>query len=203
MRVEKDPVTRRITCWHFFVFLIGALLTGATWLPVPSKVVAEDAWHREMAIHWSPFFYQASVNNYDIPTNFNFDGNWNGYDNWENAEWYINHFQTYVYYTVQESVNHYFLTYLVFHPRDTKFWSHENDLEGVRVVIDKDGSTYGRFWLMETFEHGNLHFTTNPTFINGSHPAVWIEAKGHGIWPWNNGVFPDGCGGDVPVAVEI
>lgn len=58
---------------------------------------AEDPWQRELAIHWSPFFYQASEDNYDIPTNFDFDGDWNGFNNWENAYWYRNNFQARIY----------------------------------------------------------------------------------------------------------
>jgi hypothetical protein len=161
-----------------------------------TRTSAEDAAQRDIAIHWSPFFYQASQNNYDIPTNFDFDGNWDGNDNWDNAYIYRNSFRTRVYYTYQESSSNIYLTYLVFHPRDYKsIGGHENDLEGARVRVEKDGSQYGVFRDFLTFAHGTFHVTYAPEWINGTHPAAYIEAKGHGIYYWNNGVFPDSCGG--------
>jgi len=74
----------------------------------------------DMAAHWSPFIYQSTINNYDLITNFDFDGNWNGKDNWENAglTQYYENFHAYVYYSIIESENHYFITYMFFHPRD-------------------------------------------------------------------------------------
>lgn len=163
----------------------------------PNTVLdAEDSWQRDIAIYWSPFIYQGTHNNYDIPTNWDFDGNMSGEDNWEQAFTYINQFRAYVYYTFQESDSHYFLTYLFFHPRDTKQLApHENDWEGARVTVAKDGSAWGAFEKLETFSHGGFHQTTAPTWVNIQHPAVWVEARGHGVEVFNDGIFPNDCGG--------
>lgn len=174
--------------------IVCALVALVPWEGL--RVHAEDSRQRDLAIHWSPFIYQASHNNYDIPTNWDFDGNWLGEDNWEQAFSYINQFQTYVYYTFQETDTHIFIVYLFFHPRDTKMIGpHENDWEGARVSVTKDGSAYGQLYRLETFHHGNLSETTAPEIINGSHPAVWVEARAHGVYVSNTVGFPSDCGG--------
>jgi hypothetical protein len=163
--------------------------------PKGASVAREDSWHRELAINWSPFIYHGTHNNYDIPTKWDFDGNMWGHDNWEQAFSYINSFQAYIYYAFQESDSHYFLTYLFFHPRDTKtFGPHENDWEGARITVEKDGSYWGAFRKMETMSHSGLHTTTAPQWAN-NRPVVWVEAKGHGAEVFNDGIFPDDCGG--------
>jgi hypothetical protein len=155
--------------------------------------------HRQIAIHWSPFFYQATKDNYDIPTNFDFDNDFNGLNNWENAYWYVNNFRVYVYYAYQEIDDSIYLTYMVFHPRDTKeFFGHENDMEGVRVRVWKNLSSFGSFASLETFAHWDFHMSLAPEWV-GTHPVVYIESEGHGIYPSNNGlfgsIFPSSCGG--------
>jgi len=149
----------------------------------------------QIAAHWSPFIYQGTINNYDLITNFNFDGNWNGYDNWENAgkNQYYTNFHAYVYYTIIESDSHYFITYMFFHPRDTGNpwglglygWAHENDSEGCRVVIEKDGSNWGRIQNIETIAHESYYIYNNPSLINSSHPAVYVCERKHAVYGTN------------------
>lgn len=181
-------ITHHLRVLALTLVLFCSLNGGAT---------AEDAAQRNVAIHWSPFLYQASVNNYDIPTGFDFDYDWDGYNNWFNSTFFVNQFVAKVYYSYQESTDYIFLNYLVYHPRDFKaLFGHEHDLEGVQVIVAKDlGVPNGRFVAIVTFAHGSFYVSYYPQFINGSHPAVYIEAKGHGIYPYNNGIFPAGCGG--------
>lgn len=149
---------------------------------------AESTRHRDLAIHWSPFIYQAFENIYDVPTRFDFDDDWDGLTTplpvpgQERVE---------IYYHVQESADYVWLTYSVYHPRDTKFYDggapfgfagdHQNDLEGIRVTVEKNGTVFGQISLLETLQHTTIESTTTPELVNGSHPAVYIEARGHGI----------------------
>src|SRR5436190_2236526 len=77
---------------------------------------------REIAGHFAPLFYQALGDNRraDYITNFDFDGDWRGDNNWINSD--DRHFplKAYVYYSVAETRTHYFIYYAVFHTRDYK-----------------------------------------------------------------------------------
>jgi len=144
--------------------------------------------YRELAEHWSPFIYQATSGRYDYITRFDFDGNWIGHDNWENYECYP--LPAYVYYSVIESTNYYFITYLFFHPRDEgnpmcDCSHHENDSEGCRVTIRKDGSYWGSFYFLETIAHHDIHSYPQVELVNGSHPAVYVKQKKHSVYGQN------------------
>jgi len=152
--------------------------------------------YRELAEHWSPVIYQATSGRYDYITRFDFDGNWVGHDNWENYECYP--LPAYVYYSVIESTNYYFITYLFFHPRDEgnpicDCSHHENDSEGCRVTIRKDGSYWGRFYLLETIAHHDIHYYTQVEFINESHPAVYVKERKHAVYGTNHARQPQDC----------
>lgn len=175
---------------------------------------------------WAPTWYQdTDSSNYkaDYITSFTFDGDWRGNNNWNNLPYYA--VPAYVYYAVIETTTHYFLVYADFHPRDWSescafFNCHENDMEGVMVVVKKDGSTYGAFHAMFTVAHTNFYsykdyqsslsnaVTDGREAIDGDvqfqgshHPYVYVEAKGHGVYGakrWET----NGCpGGDCVVYV--
>jgi hypothetical protein len=127
----------------------------------------------EIAAHFAPVIHQGLDGNprFDYITNFNFDGDWRGDNNWTNAENPLYPLRAYVYYSVIETDTHYFIHYAAFHPRDYKgglfqSWllaeamrqakerlknlpegaedlalSHENDLEGCLVVAEKRGQS--------------------------------------------------------------
>jgi hypothetical protein len=77
---------------------------------------------RNVAATFAPIFYQAIGSNprSDYLTNFNFDGDWRGDNNWENADQKKFPLKAYVYYSVSETATHFFIHYAVFHPRDYK-----------------------------------------------------------------------------------
>ena len=123
-----------------------------------------------------------------------------------------------------ETSTHWFIFYNTYHPRDwdNVFFGtcgpfsdcHENDTENIFVMIQKDGSTYGRFRLMETEAHTTFYqyalandgvsngtgpdaddldndaergftlFTDTSVGVNDPRPAIYIESKGHGICDW-------------------
>lgn len=84
--------------------------------------VSREARHREVASLYAPLFYQALGEHprYDYITNFDFDGDWRGDNNWKNAGDRRFPLEAWVYYDVRETPSHYFLFYAVFHPRDYK-----------------------------------------------------------------------------------
>jgi Zn-dependent protease with chaperone function len=85
----------------------------------PDSLPARD---REVAALYAPLFYQALGNQprYDYITNFDFDGDWRGDNNWENAAQTRYPLRAWIYYSVRYTRTHYFLHYAAFHPRDYK-----------------------------------------------------------------------------------
>lgn len=82
----------------------------------------ESSVDREISVRFAPIFYQALGESprSDYITNFDFDGDWRGDNNWENVDNKKFPLLAYVYYSVSETATHYFLHYAVFHPRDYK-----------------------------------------------------------------------------------
>jgi hypothetical protein len=77
---------------------------------------------RLIAAQFAPVVYQALGENprADYITNFDFDGDWRGDNNWLNLDNRQFALRGYVYYSVSETVTHYFVHYAFFHPRDYK-----------------------------------------------------------------------------------
>jgi len=77
---------------------------------------------REVAQAFAPIFVQglADPQRLDYITNFDFDGDWRGDNNWENASNTKYPLLAYVYFSVTETRTHVFIHYAAFHPRDTK-----------------------------------------------------------------------------------
>jgi hypothetical protein len=185
---------------------------------------AEPAFYRSLAYRWAPIIVQdtASKWNADFIGRMDYDGDWRSNNNWDNLP--EAGIAPYVYYDVVETATHWFLHYHTFHPRD---WDniffgtcapgsdcHENDTENLMVMVQKDGSTYGRFRLLETRAHNDFYqyalagdgvgngsgpdaedldndaergftlFTDTSVGVNDPRPAVYVESKGHGICDW-------------------
>src|ERR1700704_2889032 len=94
--------------------------------PSPQTASSEragDSDHgREVAARFAPVFYQALGDKprSDYITNFDFDGDWVGDNNWEHLDDKEFPLRAYIYYSVSETRTHYFIHYAVFHPRDYK-----------------------------------------------------------------------------------
>ncbi|WP_201850327.1 hypothetical protein [Myceligenerans indicum] len=139
----------------------------------------------------------------DYITRVDFDGDWNGTNNWDNAG--SGSLDAYAYWSSVETSTHWFLTYMFFHPRDwtDSFFDteHENDAEGVLLAVEKDGSAYGTLRAAVTVAHtdfysyvpagstwsdggedidGTLPMETSP-YDGAAHPVTAQEAKGHGL----------------------
>ncbi|HVJ14235.1 MAG TPA: hypothetical protein VM686_02295 [Polyangiaceae bacterium] len=161
---------------------------------------AQRAVQEDLARHWAPTFYHDTDDSYyvgDYITNFDFDGDYKGRNNWENLD-HRRSVPAYVYFAVSETDTHYFLNYSVFHPRDWHEWlepdMHENDFEGVSLVLRKDGA-YGVPVAMETLAHNDFWQYGGDGIEPGTQdlegpiprdrdgrPRVFVEAKGHGIY---------------------
>ncbi|MCC6588414.1 MAG: hypothetical protein IT168_17100 [Bryobacterales bacterium] len=166
----------------------------------PAETRKPDA-YRRLAEHWAPFLAQETwwQPKADIPARFDFDGDWQGDNNWEDME--IGSSQAYVHYAAIETLTHWFLIYNVFHPRDYSDkciagTCHENDNEGLILTVRKDGSEFGKLEVMETLAHNNVYSYVNDSRIRGgvhnvegriefyqdSHPIIFVESGGHGIY---------------------
>ena len=181
-----------------------SLLTLTLLLGGASLAAGEDASRRRLAEHWAPVVFQESRSTVlDFITSFDYDGDWKGDNNWRNA--YLFDLPGRAYYSVIESTNHFFITYAFYHARDytarpyegfAPKTEHENDMEGMTLTIEKDGSQFGKVVLLETLAHdifykydnrdnrkvsnGTLKLDGSISFVDGR-PAVYIEAEGHGV----------------------
>ncbi|WP_054954881.1 hypothetical protein [Paenibacillus dakarensis] len=153
------------------VVLLAALVISFS--PMVHRANATPT-YADLAAHWAPTIYQDVNETYgvraDFMTKFNYDGDWRGDNNWENL--YNYPILPSVYYSVRETLTHYFIEYDFYYPRDDgpiNLERHEHDLEGSIFVIRKDGSTYGSLQLMETQAHNHWYQYSNDSSItNGS-----------------------------------
>ncbi|GIG61099.1 hypothetical protein Lfu02_54710 [Longispora fulva] len=195
--------------------LLPVLLLAATLAaPAPAAAQVSDL---ALAQRWAPVHYQdtdSSDYDADYLSAVNYDGNWNGLDNWENEP--TSPLLGTVSYSVVETSTHWFIVYAFYHPRD---WcdnvfceSHENDMEGLLLAIRRDGSTYGKLEGMVTVAHSDFYsftpagspYTNGRESIDGpvlmqsyggqSRPTTRQEAKGHGLKAWDGAAFPGGDG---------
>ncbi|HEX6622223.1 MAG TPA: hypothetical protein VF064_00830 [Pyrinomonadaceae bacterium] len=222
----------------FFGF---ALLLSSSAAPAPSsaqvnggtaKAAAESrARDREIAARFAPVFFQALGDRRrgNFITNFDFDGDWRGDNNWSHAEVQAHRLRAFVYYAVSETPTHFLVHYAVFHPRDYKGGSlrgallsqaikegvrrggkfdptglsesavlaHENDMEGCLVVAAKGGGgdlAGAAVVFVETLAHdrfmkyvpaGSPRAGFQTVRVDGQRPALYVEAKGHGVYAYD------------------
>jgi hypothetical protein len=172
---EKEEEASNKIKFTFCIILIICL--SSSFLVVPIPVAKADSldlftWDHsfteaDLALYWAPVWYQDTHSSHDPEldyiTNFNYDGNWKGNDNWGNL--YSYDLKAYIYFSVVETASHWFIGYYDFHPRDWSAYGisadmHENDMEGVLLVIEKTGG-YGSLLLMETEAHNQLYQYSN------------------------------------------
>lgn len=202
----------RITGRSLVVAVLTAALTAAG-LAVPTAAGAAVT-RAQLALRWAPIHYQdvdatgshALSGKSDYITKVDFDGDLNGRNNWDRTGQAGVSLAAHAYYSVVETSTHWYLTYLFFHPRD---WTdhpffeteHENDGEGVLLVVERDGSDYGVLRAAVTVAHADF-FSYTPsgsTWSSGresvdgtlqlqssphdgfQHPVTAQEAKGHGL----------------------
>ena len=208
--------------WNAAIRIGKLVATGLCILFLACLSNAQSNGYKEIAAKYAPVFKQALGEHPrgDYPTNFDFDGDWNGTNNWRNAEDPKFKLRGYTYYSVTETVSHYYIAYAVFHARDYKggtrkgviysdiLWlgakvlsrggrpsgkleeaaiAHENDMEGVLVVVDKASQ---RVAFLETLHHNRFsRYVPDDSRIaadgifhtSDGHVELYIEPRGHGI----------------------
>lgn len=101
----------------------------------------------EVARRYAPVYYQRLAGGdfsprFDYITNFDFDGDWAGNNNWEHAADSRFPMRGYVYYAVVETETHYFVTYATYHARD---WSAMQPLVGSVLDRIQQSEKYGKY----------------------------------------------------------
>jgi hypothetical protein len=99
-------------CAGVVIGLVALLLSR----PVATGAQTSEWWEdrdREIASRFAPVFHQGMVGSgrFDYITNFDFDDDWVGDNNWANAELGQYPLKAYVYYAVSETPTHYFIHY--------------------------------------------------------------------------------------------
>ncbi len=184
---------------------LGAVLVAVLGLCMQGSVEAEGL--LALAERFAPVLRQDTASTEDYITRFDFDGNWAGDDNWDNHPKFPQ--TAWVYWAGIETGTHVFLTYAFFHPRDwtvvnNPILSHENDLEGALVVLEK-GEAGPQLVAIETVSHFDfLRYQVEGGYPvvkgdgtlrrEGERPVLFIEAKGHGVSAWDGSEFPGGDG---------
>lgn len=97
----------------------------------------------------------------DALTNFTYDNDWAGGNNWDNVFSYPE--RSHVYASITETADFYFVYYSFFHARDYSpsvpfgIDNHENDQESMMIVVDKAYTSatwpYGTPVIVETHDH--------------------------------------------------
>ncbi|MGH7152064.1 MAG: hypothetical protein ACREIU_15270, partial [Planctomycetota bacterium] len=165
--------------------------------------------HLEVATRFAPIVLQETHprrGREDLPSNFDFDGDLVGRDNWEDFDRF--RLVPTVYYALLGTETHLFLTYHLFHARD---WSpfplglqdtHENDGENLQVVVEKASGLpvllytqahfRGRAYANDRarFGDGEERIRGGVLLLDGegtpepggTQVAVFVESQGHGIY---------------------
>ena len=173
-----------------------------------------DVSYLDLAFHHAPVHYQdvdrtgshGLSGKADFVTKVDFDGDLIATNNWNNIANGNADVRAYAYFSVVETSTHYFIIYAFFHPRDwTDNWflyywdEHENDLEGILTIVEKDGSLHGKALGIVTVFHSDFYSfrSADSGLVNGNetidgtlttinHNGIFrfktaAEAKGHGI----------------------
>ncbi len=182
-------------------------------------LIGDPGFNALLALEHAPIHYQDTANDNDdgldgkadYITSFDFDGDWDMKNNWENAATVP--MPAYVYYSVAETATHWYIVYAFFHTRDwetvcTCADTHENDLEGQLSIVSKPtdplADPYGTLEGMVTTFHKDFYsyvapgssWTSGDQGVDGivaylpnphtgkNHPVTAQQAHGHGLKAW-------------------
>jgi hypothetical protein len=184
----------------FLTLALGACDQTVPTQPLAATPSAVPPSRDELARHYAPVIHQGVATERDFITAADFDGDWVGSNNWQNQP--RGDLSAHVYYSVIETRTHWFLFYSLFHPRDyteepceESGGCHENDMESIQVVVRKNGTSYGDLQAVETLAHDHIYLypvggsvgrnalrLQRDATLEGSHPVVYVETFGHGIY---------------------
>ena len=153
--------------------LAAALGSVGVARPAAAATPSTAAQRADLAQWWAPVHFQdvdqtgetALGGKSDYLTSYDFDGDLNGRNNWENTGRFP--LAAHMYYSVVQTAGFTYLIYMFFHPRD---WAdgvldnyeedlaeHENDSEGTLVVVANDGSAHGKLEAAVTVAHKDFY----------------------------------------------
>jgi hypothetical protein len=159
---------------------LGLLILLAAGCMVDGFTLSNGMSDKTLAEWWCPVVYQDvadglsnNPDNFrrDFLTNVDFDNDFNAWNNKESLEGHAYPLKGFAYYDVVETVTHYFVEYSFFHPDDWNTFgatNHENDQENMRILVEKDGSTYGRFLAADFNAHGFMNSHSNGEVTAGA-----------------------------------
>src|SRR4029079_13965971 len=135
------------TSWKNIVAVPVLLFTGPLLLEAcaepdvadsidPVEVKTSALTDTDIALHWAPIHFQdvfkssgtGEGGKSDYVVSFNYDGDFNGRNNWDSIDAFA--VAAHVHFAVSQSDSHFFIYYMMYHPRD---WAagtaqeHEND----------------------------------------------------------------------------
>jgi len=153
--------------------LLGTVLLLSAGCMAEGLTLSNGMSDKTFAEWWCPVIYQDVADGLsndpdnfrrDFLTNTDFDGDFNAWNNKESLDSHAYPLKGFVYYDVVETATHYFVVYSFFHPDDWNPFggtNHENDQENMRIVVEKDDSTYGRFLVADFNAHGAMNSHSN------------------------------------------
>ena len=163
-----------------------ALASVANLEPVTYDGAALDL---QIAARFAPIFRQAlgSSPRFDYVTRFDFDGDWLGDNNWQNAANESYRLSATMYFNVSETETHYFVHYAAFHPRDYKGGNVRGALlseilrEGAARHGDYDptGLSQAAVLAHENDMEGALVVVQKAIGLFGSTRVVFVETLAH------------------------
>lgn len=145
----------------------------------------------ELVRRWAPVYVQHVSGDdagADRPTRIDFDGDWDTTNNWRNQARYRTALPPAAYSAGILSPTHAYLTYTLYYPRDWRsglcisFICHDNDLETVMVVIERDGGD-GRLVEVRAKAHLEIADIAGADIARSpeDRPLLRVDAEGHGI----------------------
>jgi hypothetical protein len=191
-----------------------ACVLSLTALSAQAASASDAGFRAALAQRWAPIHYQDVHRNgahglggaADFITSYDFDGDSDATNNWDNAASARASFAAHAYFTVVETSSHWFVTYLFFHPRD---WSsrfleteHENDAEGLLLAVARDGTRFGGLRAAVTVSHADFYsyvpasstWTSGREDVDGRlrlqsfdgalHPVTAQQAETHALKAW-------------------
>jgi hypothetical protein len=179
-----------------------------------AQSAAEAPFRAELALRYAPIHHQEVHTRgrhglggaADYITAFDFDGDHDARNNWDNAGDPRFPLAAHAYFAVVETPSHWFITYQFFHPRD---WSstffeteHENDSEGVMLTVAREGSRFGALRAAVSVVHSNFYsfvpagsrYASGRESVDGElslrpfdgelHPMTAQQAETHALKAW-------------------
>lgn len=191
-----------------------ALASTLTSVSAHADSARDASFRTALGLRWAPIHHQQTHRDgrhsldgaADYLTSFDFDGDFDARNNWENCGNPRYPLTAHAYFSMTETRSHWFVIYVFFHPRD---WSsrfleteHENDSEGVLVAIERDGSRFGTLRAAVTVVHDDFYSYVPPgspwrsghedidgelslqPFEGELHPVTAQQAESHALKAW-------------------